>query len=246
MMLCKNCERTVQESFCSHCGQKTSTGRLDFNQLASDVRNNVLQIEKGFIYTIIQLFSRPGKTIRAYIEGRRKPYHSPIMFVIILAAVYGLTAHAVGTNTILEDFFDGWYEGVGKEQSYGQVLLWISANYQYGSLMLIPVLSLASYIAYQHSEYNYFEHFVLNAYITGIRTLIYIPLTIGKSIYNPYHVFDDLILLTAIGTNIWVYVRFFNGKTVLGHIGSLTAFIVLAFIFLFISLILLGIGSTNW
>lgn len=44
-------------------------------------------------------------------------------------------------------------------------ILWFKDNYAYTTLFLVPLVSLAPYVAFLGKGYNYFEHLILNLYV---------------------------------------------------------------------------------
>ncbi|MGB6268510.1 MAG: hypothetical protein WBF67_05810 [Olleya sp.] len=96
---------------------------------------------------------------------------------------------------------------------------WLSNNKTYFVLALIPFFSLASYLAFFKSKYNYFEHLVLNLYITGQQMLIYLA-------FSFINTRDSSLALIPIALgmsfNIWAYIQFFDNKPILKRIILIT------------------------
>jgi hypothetical protein len=70
-MKCLNCNNTIDKNFCNICGQKTSTHRFSIKHiLDAGILNGIFMINKGFFFTIKELFTRPGHSIREYINGK--------------------------------------------------------------------------------------------------------------------------------------------------------------------------------
>lgn len=215
-MNCKNCENYFEGSYCNQCGQKSHVQRINFNYLINEISKGIFQIEHGLLFTIKELFVRPGHSIRAFLAGKRKPYFKPIAFIFLLSTIYAITTHFFEENTYLEDFVGGFSNGLTDDgdslTNTAKVLNWMAANHAYTTLLLLPVFSFASYSVFVESKYNYFEHLVLNAYITGQQTLIY-------AVLSPlmYQIDDDNFLiglpfLLAITFNFWAFIQFFIDK----------------------------------
>lgn len=214
MKNCRNCGKELIGSYCYFCGQKADLKPINFQFVLSEIRNGIMQIDRGFVYTVKELFTRPGHTIREYIEGKRVKHFKPISLVLLLALIYGILVHYLGTSSFLSDFMAGFNErGEESGTDYAQVttlLSWLINNYQYTSLLFIPLWSLASYLIFLRKPYNYFEHFLLVTFLTAQRTFIdivfvllagFVPIT---SILNEYAPFIGTIV------NIWAYTQFFN------------------------------------
>ena len=95
---CINCHKTFEGKFCNHCGQKGDSERLTFHSVWHDLQHGLLHFDKGIFFTIKELFSRPGHSIREYIEGKRVKHFKPISLVIVLATIYGFLFHYFHIN----------------------------------------------------------------------------------------------------------------------------------------------------
>ena len=109
-MKCKNCNGIVRKNFCSTCGQKTGVGKINYKSVVQELFQAFFL--NGFLFTLKELFLRPGSTIRAYLDGQRKRYFKPVVNVIILSSFYYLSVHLIGENTWLENVVAGMMEDV--------------------------------------------------------------------------------------------------------------------------------------
>jgi len=71
-MKCLNCNSEATGSYCYNCGQKTSTMRFSINHIfKSDIANQYYSFFKnGLFFTLKELATRPGYSIREYILGK--------------------------------------------------------------------------------------------------------------------------------------------------------------------------------
>ena len=91
--ICKNCGSPVKSRFCSDCGQPASTHRISGHFLWHDIQHGILHVDKGILFTAKELFTRPGHSIREFLQGKRVKHFKPISLVIILAGIYGFLSH---------------------------------------------------------------------------------------------------------------------------------------------------------
>lgn len=243
-MLCKNCNAKLKGKFCSNCGQNIKVDKINFNYLIKELSNTIFQINHGLFFTIKKLFVSPGHSINEFLLGKRKNYFKPIAYVLLLATIYALIAKIIGGKTILDEALIGWNEAYKTSNSSKEkeiaTLSWFIRNYAYTTLILLPFFSLASYIVFLESKYNYFEHIVLNLYITGQQALIYsFFLIIYSLIENPY--IELIQIIIGVGYVFWTYIQFFKKKNIL-KIALLTTFsyfIYFFFILIFIAILLI-------
>lgn len=87
----------------------------------------------------------------------------------------------VGESTWFENVVAGIMEDVDSsvnisigegKVAVSELFTWLSKNYTYLVLLSIPLFSLAAWIVFWHFKVNYFEHFVINLYITGQQAFI--------------------------------------------------------------------------
>ncbi len=208
-MICKNCEQDFEGNYCNNCGQNSNVRKVDYKYLINEISNSIFQINRGFLFTVKELFTRPGHSIREFLEGKRKNHYKPIAFVFLTSTIYVLFNYLIGNDTFIDDFISGLE--VSKTNNSAS-LKWLSDYKTYIVLVLIPLFSLASYLAFFKSKYNYFEHLVLNLYITGQQMLIYLFFSFISMRDSSLTLIP---LMLVIVFNIWTFSQFFNDKTVL-------------------------------
>lgn len=210
-MICKNCGHSFDGSFCNDCGQSSTVRRIDFKFLIHEIPNSIFHFNRGLFFTIKELSTRPGHTIREFVVGKRIQNYKPISYLLVASALYVIATHLMGRNTFIADFVSGFTMGMTEQdQSSGsEVINWITKNQTYITLLFIPLFSFASYIAFIKSGYNYFEHLVLNLYITGQQMLIYL---IFSFVITKDNILMGLPILLGMIYNIWAYFQFFDNK----------------------------------
>ncbi len=141
MMICKNCEQSFEGSFCQHCGQKASVGRINRAYLLQEVLGGVFQVNRGFFFTIWVLFAEPGRRIHEFLEGKRKKYFKPIPYVLTLSTLYFLLVLLTDQTTWLDDLISGFMSGATEKNAAATthpVVIWFSKNYAYTTLLMLP------------------------------------------------------------------------------------------------------------
>jgi len=152
---CLNCNETVVDKFCSHCGQKTDTHRITFKHLIfHDIVHGVWHIEKGILFTLKSALSRPGKAATEYIAGKRIRYYN--IFYLILIFI-GLTIVLENKILILDTIY-------GIDLDYNPDEEFNAFIDYYSKLLitsLIPFFALFGFLLFKKSKYNFSEHFVI-------------------------------------------------------------------------------------
>jgi hypothetical protein len=173
---CRNCNTEINGKYCSNCGQKSETHKINFLYLWHELQHELTHLDKGILFTVKELFIRPGNTLREYIEGKRVKHFKPVSLVLVLASVYGLLSHYFQINLLSNN-----YEITGSGEKFNQInnmavkmSEWLSEHFSVVALLFIPVFSLGTYLAFKSTGYNYFEHFIINTYLTGQRLFLHI------------------------------------------------------------------------
>jgi len=218
--ICKNCNQQFKGNYCNNCGQTADTHEINRHYLWHTIQHGVFHVDNGIIYTTKELFTRPGYAIKEYITGKRVKHFNPFAYVIILSTLYVLIAHFLHI-----DLFDkkisvtlSGDEGTKVTEIIGVITgisTWIKDHYAYSTLMLLPVFSLASYLAFKKSGYNYLKHLILNTYIAGQRTVIYIlfiPIFACTENKDLISAIGNIEYLVWIVLMTWTYIQFFNNN----------------------------------
>ena len=116
-MICKNCEQNFNGNYCSNCGQNSNVRKVDYKYLISEIPNSIFQINRGFLFTLKELFTKPGHSIREFLEGKRKNHFKPIAFIIFTSTLYVLAHYFIGNQTFIDDAISGYKASSKAENS---------------------------------------------------------------------------------------------------------------------------------
>ena len=239
--LCKNCEHTFEGNFCSNCGQKTKTKRLDWNYIFDELKYTFLHLNGGLLYTCKQLLTRPGDMVREFIEGKRVKHYKPILLVFVLAGITTLLLHYSGDLELL---------GKLKQQKnnpfnpklYAEL---VSKYYTYIQLASIPIISLCTWLGFKKWGYNYIENIIINSFVVAQSLIIGILVTPLKNLFigsDSFLLVTSLLSLISIIFPIWLYLQLYKsrdlGFLILRMIWSGFLFLLLFFISIIIGVII--------
>ncbi|PSR53066.1 hypothetical protein AHMF7605_05760 [Adhaeribacter arboris] len=165
--ICKNCNNHFEGNFCNHCGQAAATHKLNLHFIWHDLQHGLFHFDNGIFYSIKQLVTRPGHTIREFIEGKRVRHFKPLSLVVVLATLYGLHYHY-----FIKDIFN--VQPLHAEENivsaYEKLIKWTIDHFAYASLVLILSYTIASYLVFKKMRFNFVEHLVLNTFYMGLDT----------------------------------------------------------------------------
>ena len=215
---CKNCNHNFEGNFCPICGQTIHTHEIDFTSIVHEIQHSLLHVDKGILYTTKELFSRPGHTIKDYLNGKRVKHFKPIAYILVLSTIYTLLTNVTHQSSyfdkILQGATNGSKEGFKRSENLlAELLKWLANHYAYATLIFIPFTSLASYLAFFRAKYNYFQHIILNAFVAGQKTVIFLVMLPMTYVFNNQSVIDTVDILTFLAgiiLSFWSYFQFFN------------------------------------
>jgi len=244
-MICKNCENNFEGKFCNNCGQKSNTKRVNFNYLINEISTSFFQVNHGIFFTIKELTLRPGKSIKDFLNGKQKQHFKPLAFVLLTSTIYIVIAYLFGEKTYLGALFSGLSDGIAANSEtkelleFQNVLNWLSNNFTYLTLLLLPLFSLASYLFFIKEKYNYFEHLILNFYIKGQQTVIYIVFYLLFMLFKIEldHPLGFFIIILPFLYVFWTFIQFFNKKTLSTILLTIFTYILFYIFILIISLL---------
>ncbi|MCX2478325.1 DUF3667 domain-containing protein [Pedobacter sp. MC2016-15] len=154
---CLNCNTEIAGKFCSNCSQSTSTHRLSIAHVFEhDFIHGIFHFDKGFFYTLKELFTRPGHSIREYVLGKRTKHFNYFATIILLLTITYFLKKWAKTDASI--FYD--------DKSSVKGLFKVLKDYSKITVFLhIPIIAFASYLLFKKSRQNYTEHLVLNLYL---------------------------------------------------------------------------------
>jgi len=243
---CKNCEVKLLEEhlFCSNCGQQVIKERYTIKRFFSELVRIMTNMERGFLFTLQQMFVAPAKVVSDYCNGKTKPYYHPFRYIFIWASIsvlIGLYLH------FYDDSQASFNDALGINQSEKQKALQMEINKYIKSYMnliyfiIIPFMSYFTWRMFKKKGYNYAEHVILNSFSMGQMAFM------GIFLMLIYTRFPEIMSFTMfIGILIsafyygYVYKGFFKVSYVNAFLKSLLS-LVLAYATMMLTMVIIGI-----
>lgn len=238
-IICKNCNQTYTGHYCNNCGQPADTHKINWHFLWHDIQHGLLHFDKGIPYSLKQLFTRPGDSVREFIEGKRVKHFKPLSLVVVLATLYGVLYHYFHINLINA-------ASVDSKIDYLEFNDWMATHFSWITIACIPIFTIGTYVCFRKQRYNFVEFFVLNTFKASQKLfahLLSFPLLIYYNGTPEIKNVTSIIYLIDIIITFWTNIQFFNkmSKTkafflsLLSHIIFLICFIILLIIILSIT-----------
>ncbi|PSD44274.1 hypothetical protein C7E23_04010 [Elizabethkingia anophelis] len=127
---CLNCNEELVGKYCNNCSQPASTHRFSLSHVFKhDFVHGIFHFDKGFFFTIKELFTRPGHSIREYVQGKRvKHFNYFATVLLLLTIIYFVKKWAKIESS---DLFDTNVKGLLKVQKdYSKITVFFEySNY---------------------------------------------------------------------------------------------------------------------
>ena len=206
-LACLNCQQEISKYFCSNCGQKASVHRYSVKHFVEhDLIHGIWHVDKGFLFTIKQLFTRPGHSVREYIQGKRVNYFNVISLIMILLAVSSFLSHytQIKVNDLMPETIKADMNSFERfSTKYPKLVL----------VILIPVYSFFSLIWFRKTKLNLAEYLILNAYKTAAELVVGVLFSLLTVFYlnikGLTFIYYFFVVFCTILCSIWFYYQFF-------------------------------------
>ncbi len=108
---CPNCGHVLPPGgeYCSHCGQRYTTGRVTVRQLINEFFEAIFNLDSKIFLTLRDL-PVPGKLTEQYFLGRHKRYIPPIRLLLI-----GILVHLATISWLAEERLSQFFQQSNRE-----------------------------------------------------------------------------------------------------------------------------------
>ena len=229
MTNCRNCNTQISENYCPNCGQPAKLKRIDGHYIIHEIEH-VLHFEKGILYTIRELITRPGQNIRHFITADRVRLVKPIIFIIITSLLYTVVAHFFH----IEDGYVKFDEA--KPSTTGIIFKWVKGHYGYSNIIMGVFIAFWIKIFFRKHNYNIFEIIILLCFAMGMGMLIFSLFVILQAITHINLMQVAGILGIAYCT--WAIGQFFDKKKWINYVKSFASYVFGMISFMIVALLL--------
>jgi Protein of unknown function (DUF3667) len=236
MTNCRNCNRPISENYCPHCGQVVKLKRIDKHYLEHEFLH-LFHLEKGFVFTVMELVTNPGQSIRAFISDNRNKLMKPVPFLIFTSLLYTLVGHFFNATEV-----DNSIGKIEIEDSHITIFLdWLRAHYGYANIAVGFFIAFCIKLFFKKYSYNFFEIMTMLCYVLGQNML---AMAILACFYNTLNtiVYRILFSVFVYGYSLWAIGQFFDKTKVISYIKAATAFI-LGYLLYFLTIAIVGIST---
>lgn len=212
--------------------EESSTQRSFIRELLTEA----FDIQHGLWQTFFTLLVHPPKVVQAYTDNSRKDYYPPIKWVLLTTALLIFLFYAaIDFDTILDEkiqFSLNEQQAQLDEKDHQQVkiiagysaMVYKKMNNEYSAIttlfLLLPSVSLFSFLLYRKRIHSYSDHMIFNAYFIGQINLLQIVLVVPMFFMSTEFVkatkYIFLFDITGVVYLLYAYLRLFASR----HVGS--------------------------
>ncbi|WP_162126093.1 DUF3667 domain-containing protein [Flavobacterium phycosphaerae] len=242
---CLNCNTSLVDAFCPHCGQKADTHQITFKHfIFHDILHGVWHFEKGILFTLKEALFRPSQAALDYISGKRIRYYN----------VFYLSLLVIGLNILLIHFYNEFKVEnnitVGRNNT-PNVTKFFADNVKIILFSIVPLLALNAYMLFKRLRLNLAEHFILAGIcLLGILIVaLFFNLTNflnEREFGNFFGILELLFFFILLFYPLWPYYNAIkNHYTFLGALWRVLVFQLIIFIEVSILIAVIIIYLTN-
>ncbi|WP_276486027.1 DUF3667 domain-containing protein [Paraflavitalea pollutisoli] len=231
-MTCRHCNTAGTLHYCPNCGQPVSLKRINGHYIIHEVEH-VLHFEKGILYTIRELLTKPGENVRRFITDDRSRLVKPIIFLIVTSTIYSLVSHFFHIE-------DGYIQYKGFEKSAtGSIFNWVQGHYGYSNILMGLFIAFWTKLFFKKYGFNAYEILILLCFAIGMEMLFLSVFAIIQGITH-VHLMQVSVIISLIYCS-WAIGQFFDKKKAGNYFKALAAYLLGMMTF---SLVAIAIGIT--
>lgn len=251
LVMCRNCDHEYIGRYCSQCGQRADTHAVNWHYIWHEIPHSVWHVDHGIAYTLRQLLTRPGHTIREFLEGKRVNHYRPLALLLMLGAVLLFVQHGLGVSYVKasqEMFKTDMTDASARMKTFqAELNEFIERNQNLLYILMIPFYAFGYWLMFRRQRYNYPEMLVVQTFITNFHLLVSLGVVVlfwalGASA-AAYSVVMGVSMVAMIGYNTITYYQLFQRRIRLITVifRSLVAFAV-GYVSFFTLAMLIGVG----
>lgn len=114
-MKCLNCDTHYVGRYCPHCGQSASTQRFTVRNVMMSTLEVWGMGNRSLPRTLWHLFTRPGKMIGDYLDGKRIAFFPPVKMLFVLCVFFAVADFFLDGKSIVETVGKPAMEEIARE-----------------------------------------------------------------------------------------------------------------------------------
>ncbi|HEX8210442.1 MAG TPA: DUF3667 domain-containing protein [Longimicrobium sp.] len=228
--VCANCEAALAGEFCARCGQRAWQGRFTLRAVFSQQVTEALDLNRGLLFTFVELFRRPGHMVREYVRGHTVGYANPVKYFLIMGALTTFVYVKTGlAGQMADEMAQGMTTSTNGRLSprAGALMEMISSYFTLLLAFTLPTAAAATRWVFRRAGYNYAEHLIFNTY-TGAQqcVLMIAALLLGAAAGADPQASLNWSVPVVVAYYVWAAAQFAGGPRVPALLRGILAIIL--------------------
>ena len=157
MTQCRNCQTTLDGSYCPNCGQKNIDLERPVIDLVANVLKETFELDGRAALTVKTLFRHPGMLTSEFLAGRRRAFTPPLrLYLVISISFFILISWLANKGLLLEP-------GQTTGQKSADQAQFLSDDLPRLMFVLLPIFALLLKAAYR--QRLYFDHLIFSIHL---------------------------------------------------------------------------------
>ncbi len=213
---CAGCHAALSGPFCAQCGQRAGEGRLTLRTVGGHMVADAFDMNRGLLFTALELSRRPGAAIRAYVEGDRARFTNPVKYFLIMATITTLAYVATGAAAHMEAemIVGATHDSPHASRMAEALRRGADMMRTYMNLVMaasVPFSAIATRLLFRRAGMNVAEHAVFNLYAYAHVSLLFVAsLLAGVAVGFSYEASTGLFMLLTTLYVGWAAQGFFQ------------------------------------
>ena len=203
---CSNCGTDFVGNFCPICSQREGMGPITWKSVAQSIGEVWGLHNRSLLYSLVQLFLRPGYFISDYISGKRQVSFPPVKMLALIAVLAIFVDYLTGSP--ITGVFNNDFDFAGdKMLLIDNAFEWMNLHPEVMSLILLSYLIIPIYFIFRFAPRNT-RHTLPQGFFIQVFSAI---------VFLIFNIFDDITSLhTTIFVlgNVWLFCAY---KQIFGY-----------------------------
>lgn len=237
---CKTCSTPLRGKFCYVCGQRKIEERFTLKNSLKSFVGVITNLDKGFLHTLLLMFTKPQKVLRDCLNGATVRYYHPFRYLFVLLTIQVLVMlYVIDMDQVL----GGMVQPNNGNSTAQELQMNFTRNLMsYNHLMIaasLPILALSYWLMFGVKKYTYGEQLIITSYAYGHSVFIGIILSLAYLLNVNYVFLGGVSILVSLVYLFYVNLKFFKGNVMIIFLKTVVAFLMYITLF---ALVAVGLG----
>ena len=184
-------------NFCPYCSQKSGLGPITWRSVGKSIAEVWGMHNRSLLYSLAQLFLRPGYFIGDYISGKRQVSFPPVKMLAIIALLGIIVNYLTGAT--VGGMFNNDFDFAGDKMLFiDNAFEWMNLHPDLMSLILLSYLIIPNYFIFRYAPRNPAHTLPQGFFIQVFTAIVFLVINMFSEITSLY--WSAFVL-----GNVWLY-----------------------------------------